>query len=277
MLQAAKHPVVVIMLTATPLDLTNAIEDPKVGAILHVGQPGVQTLGIGDLVFGLAVPAGRTVQTVYPKEYADQISIFDFNMRPGPSIWPRPDCRVPAPQCPRGVNPGRTHRFYTGKPVVPFGWGLSYTTFSYAIESAPQNLSLAPLKNLLDSRKKHVKGAGLSLTTLDSVDPAVRYAVRVTNTGRRDADDVVLGFVRPPGAGVDGVPLQNLFGFERVHVKAGESVLVHLNLSLGEFAGTTTSGEQEPLPGRYKVMFGVKETLAHQMGYVETTLLATSL
>jgi hypothetical protein len=70
------------------------------------------------------VPAGRTIQTVYPASYADEVSIFDFNMRPGPSPFARPDCTKPAePDCPRGTNPGRTHRFYNGKAVVPFGYG----------------------------------------------------------------------------------------------------------------------------------------------------------
>ena len=40
-------------------------------------MPSVQTLGIGDLLFGKRVPAGRTVQTVLPAAYADEISIFE--------------------------------------------------------------------------------------------------------------------------------------------------------------------------------------------------------
>ena len=95
-----------------------------------------------------------------------------MNMRPGPSVFPRPDCNCSAhccgtqcmcrnstaepmrycacgsagcivrprsslPPCPRGTNPGRTHRFYSGQPVVPFGFGLSYSSFSYTIASAP--------------------------------------------------------------------------------------------------------------------------------------------
>ena len=99
------------------------MNNPKVGAILHVGQPSVNTLGVGDLIFGKAVPAGRTIQTIYPEEYQNSISIFDFNMRPGPSPFARPDCTTNP--CPNGTNPGRTHRFYTGTPVVPFGFGLS--------------------------------------------------------------------------------------------------------------------------------------------------------
>ena len=45
------------------------------------------------------------IQTIYPASYADQISIFDFNMRPGPSEWARPDCPPPYQSCAKGVNP----------------------------------------------------------------------------------------------------------------------------------------------------------------------------
>ena len=85
MAAAASAPIIVVMLTAVPLDLTELLANKNVGAIIHAGQPSVQTLGIGDAIFGVKVPAGRLIQTVYPKEYADEVSIFDFNMRPGPS------------------------------------------------------------------------------------------------------------------------------------------------------------------------------------------------
>lgn len=132
-------------------------------------------------------------------------------------------------ECPRGTNPGRTHRFYTGEPVVPFGFGLSYTTFAYALASAPAEpvISLAPAQQLLDA----TLAAGRTFPSSHLVNeaaPLASYLVNVTNTGTIDADDVVLGFLRPPGAGIDGVPLQTLFGFERVHVKAGPTVSVYL-------------------------------------------------
>ena len=44
-----------------PLDLSPLLENPKVGAVLHVGLPSVATLGVGDVLFGHIVPAGRTI------------------------------------------------------------------------------------------------------------------------------------------------------------------------------------------------------------------------
>ena len=65
-LRGAKKPVVVVTYTATPLDLTEVMANEKVGAILHVGQPSVTVVGVGELLFGKTSPAGRTVQTIYP-------------------------------------------------------------------------------------------------------------------------------------------------------------------------------------------------------------------
>ena len=100
--EAAKKPIIVVIFTATPLDITPFLDNAKVGAILHVrtntlpdlrvsltrkaspsqvGQPSVTTLGIGDVLFGKKAPAGRMIQTIYPASYQDEISIFDFHMR----------------------------------------------------------------------------------------------------------------------------------------------------------------------------------------------------
>merc|ERR1711966_298656 len=97
----------------------------------------------------------------------------------------------------------------------------------------------------------------------------VQYSVNVTNTGKQDADDVVLGFIVPPGAGKNGVPLKFLFGFERVHVKAGETVTVFLYPALTDFAQADADGKLKTAPGTYSVHFGVAETHVHGMGYLE--------
>ena len=272
---AAKKPVVLVTMTSTPLDLTEVLANPKVGAVLHVGVPSVTALSVGDVLFGSVSPAGRTVQTVYPASYADQVSIFDFNMRPGPSPFARPDCTAKEPSCPRGTNPGRTYRFYTGKAVVPFGFGLSYTTWSYGLTAsaaaAAGAVSLGPVRDMLAA----TAAAGrqfMDMNQLSAAAPLVSYNVTVTNTGKVDADDVVLGFVVPPGAGANGVPLKQLFGFERVHVKAGQTVSVYLYPEASVFTQVGPDGDRAAVAGEYAVQFGLRETATLGMGFAEHTL-----
>lgn len=76
--KAVSKPVVVVTMTGVPLDISELLENPNVGAIVHAGVPGVQTLGIGDILFGVRSPAGRTVQTQYTQDYVNQLSIFDM-------------------------------------------------------------------------------------------------------------------------------------------------------------------------------------------------------
>lgn len=268
--QAAKKPVVVVTMTATPLDLTAVLSNPKVGSVLHLGQPSVSVLGVGDVIFGKKSPAGRTIQTVYPGSYADEVSIFDFNMRPGPSAYPRPDCGKPAAQCPNGTNPGRTYRFYTGQAVVPFGFGLSYSTFKYTGLGGPQTVFLDKVHSLLESTRHGF----VPMTESEQAGPAINFAVNVTNTGDVDADDVVLGFVTPPNAGKNGVSLKALFGFERVHVKAGETVTVLLYPDYLTFTQVTKEGIRVAHEGPYVIEVGVRETAKYGMGFTEQTVMA---
>ena len=170
-----------------------------------------------------------------------------------------------------GTNPGRTHRFYTGKAVVPFGYGLSFTTFTYAPSASAESVSLAPVHQMLKDTADEGHQFPSSQYLADAA-PLVDYMVTVTNTGTVDADDVVLGFLVPPGAGVNGVPLQTLFGFERVHVPAGKSVTVNLYPSLADFTNTKLDGYKEAVAGDWTVKFGVKETAAHGQGYAEVKL-----
>ena len=135
---------------------------------------------------------------------------------------------------------------------------------------------------------------------------AVFYYVNVTNTGSVDSDEVVLGFLVPPGAGTNGVPLQvmrggreggarqrchglstpytdishpcpplqELFGFERVHVPAGQTVTVYLGAQGVRFTQADGKGVRRVLRGDYTVRFGVRETAAYGGGFLELPLRA---
>jgi beta-D-xylosidase 4 len=279
---AAKKPVIVVTLTAVPLDLTPLLNNSKVGAILHVGQPSIQTMGIADLLFGTTSPAGRMVQTVYPASYQNMVSPFDFNMRPGPSRWPRPDCPgpctdpmvapiVPNVNCTLGTNPGRTHRFFIHKAVVPFGFGLSYTTFKYAMVSAPdRQVSLRSVRTMLDKSTSETVRQFPSHKAMKLLDAPVQYTINVTNTGAMDAAHVVLGTLTPPDAGVDGIPLQTLWGFERVFVKAGRTVTVDMYPSMTDFTHVDEYGVRDVHTGTYTFRFGVKDMPLDQ-GFLQHT------
>ena len=271
---------VLVTYTATPLDISALLANPKIGAILHVGQPSTTVLGVGELLFGKKSPAGRTVQTIYPAAYAAEVSIFDFNMRPGPSscltdflayfltylltylltslngptnflsagpsLFPRPDCAGGCGSS-MGTNPGRTHRFYTGKAVVPFGFGLSYTTWKYEPQGSVDRVDLTEVRALLMATKE----AGRTFPSshlVAAAEPLVSYYIKVTNTGKVDSDDVVLGFLVPPNAGKDGMPLQTLYAFERVHVKAGASVMVNMCVDYASLSEAAARADLSLLP-----------------------------
>jgi len=261
---AAAKKIIMVTFGGGLVDVADQLKDDNVGAILHVAQPGVTVLGAGDLIFGHDVPAGRLIQMMYPEDFVDQVSIFDMNMRPGPSVWPAPNCNQKP--CGNGTNPGRTHRFYTGKPTLPFGYGLSYSTFKYSVIRGPTEVSLDAVRRHLDKHSDR--------TFAPKVDePLVQYSVNVTNTGSVDAADVVLGFLTPPGAGENGVPLQSLFGFERVFVKAGETKQVSLGAGLHDFTLVHADGKRRASPGKWTVKFGVKETLP-RMGFQTHEMMA---
>ena len=151
--------------------------------------------------------------------------------------------------------------------------GLSYSSFAYSLASAPASsigkpISLDAVRSLLAETVR----SGRIFPASDAVTaaaPLVQYAVNVTNSGSIDADDVVLGFLKPPGAGTGGVPLQTLFGFKRIHLQAGETKTVYLYPALTDFTQVDEQGARYVLPGRYTFAFGVAETAPHGMGYAE--------
>ena len=122
----------------------------------------------------------------------------------------------------------RTYRYFEGTPLYSFGHGLSYTTFSYGRLTIPRKTI----------------SAGESFTA----------EVTVTNTGKRDGDEIAQLYLSFPN--VAGAPTRALRAFKRLHLKAGESQKVHFDLAERDLSMVSEAGEPIIAEGRYSVSIG---------------------
>ena len=175
---AANRRTVVVLLASFPYAIPWTAAN--VPAIVHATHSS-QELGnaLADVLFGAYNPAGRLV-TTWPRSMKDLPPMMDYDIRHG-----------------------RTYQYFKGKPLFPFGYGLSYTTFAYSSLS----VSAASLRK----------------------DGAVTVGVDVKNTGRRDGDEVVQLYVKHLASKL-ARPNQALKGFRRVSVAAGATAHVELPL-----------------------------------------------
>ena len=187
---ATGKPVVLVLVNGRPLDISWAAE--HVPAILETWYSGSQAgNGIADILFGDANPGGHL-----------------------PVSWPRNSAELPLyynhtrTQAPEDA-PGFTSRYWDAlsTPLYPFGYGLTYTTFSY------DNLKL--------SQTEAKVGA-----TLD-------VSVDVSNTGSRAGDAVVQLYIHQR-AGSASRPVRQLKGFQRVNLAAGSRQTIHFKLGPDE-------------------------------------------
>lgn len=151
-----------------------------VPAILHMAHSSeVEGTALAQAIFGEINPSGHLVVT-WPSSLQQLPPMMDYNLRDG-----------------------RTYMYFRQKPLFPFGYGLSYTSFRY--------------RNL---RVQHAE-LGESQTADISVE--------VQNTGRLKGDDVVQLYVKHLNSRVER-PLEELKGFARVSLAPGEQRTVHLSL-----------------------------------------------
>jgi beta-glucosidase len=201
-LTATGKPLVVVLTNGSALSVNWANEHAN--AILDAFYPGEEGgAAVAETLSGRNNPAGRLPVTFYTS--VDQLPPFeDYGMK------------------------GRTYRYFDGKPLYPFGYGLSYTTFTYSGLKVPSK----PVK------------AG---------DP-VTADVTVTNTGKRAGDEVAELYLSFPD--VKGAPLRALRAFQRVHLEAGASQNVHFELKQRDLSMVTDAGEPVIAEGQYKVSVG---------------------
>jgi beta-D-xylosidase 4 len=106
---------VVVQFGGGQVDDAPLLNNSGVNGIVWAGYPSQDGgSAIMDIITGKVAPAGRLPVTQYPASYVNEVSIYDIELRPNDTY------------------PGRTNRFYTGVPTLPFGYGLSYTTFEFA-------------------------------------------------------------------------------------------------------------------------------------------------
>jgi beta-glucosidase len=141
--------------------------------------------GLADVLFGDYSPAGRLTQT-WPTGDAQLLPIMDYNLLDG-----------------------RTYLYSKEKPLYAFGYGLSYTTFSF-------------------------EGLKLSSPKLEA-DGTVQVTVKVKNSGVRPGDEVVQMYVQHLGSAVTRPQLE-LKGFKRVRIEAGAEQNVELELKARDLA-----------------------------------------
>ena len=206
-------PVVMLNFSGRPTVLT--WEEANVDAILNVWFGGSEAAdAICDVVFGDVAPSGRLTMT-FPRA-TGQVPMYYNHLNTGrPVPEGTKDFRKYATNWLDNVN----------DPLYPFGYGLTYTTFSYG--------------------KPTVTGSGRTF----------KASVTVTNTGGRDAVEVVQLYVRDPVASI-ARPVKELKGFSRVTLKAGESRQVTFDITEKDLSYYDAEGRLVFEPGVFSIMLG---------------------
>ena len=169
-------PVILVLTSGSALAVN--WENENLPAILQLWYPGEEGGdALADVLFGDYNPAGRLPVTFYKS--IDQLPPFeDYNMK------------------------GRTYRYFEGKPLYPFGYGLSYTKFQYSSLNVPNEIKAGDKAEI---------------------------SAEVQNTGKLAGDEVVQLYIKNLTASVT-VPNLSLEGFKRIHLRPGEKQTIKFEL-----------------------------------------------
>lgn len=196
-------PLIAVVTAGSAVDLTSI--EPYVDAIILAWYPGEQGgNALADLLFGKVSPSGHLPVTFY-RSLNDLPSYKEYGMR------------------------GRTYRYYNGPVQYPFGYGLSYTNFTYAWVGQPKN----------------------SYAAKDTIS----LAISVSNNGSLDGDEVVQAYVEYPSS--NRMPLKELKAFRRVSVPHGQGQTLALTIPASDLQKwDLPTGKWKLYPGKYKIVLG---------------------
>jgi beta-glucosidase len=200
-LAATGKPLVVVLQSGSAVSLKWANE--HAAAVLEAWYPGVEGgTAIARTLAGLNNPAGRLPVTFYAS--LDGLPAFtDYGLK------------------------GRTYRYYTGKPLWGFGYGLSYSIFKYG-------------------------AVKLSTETLKAGAP-ITASVIVANTGTVGGDEVVEAYLKTPQT---DAPIHSLVGFQRVTLAPGASKEVAITIDPRSLSSVDDQGNRVILAGKYSLTLG---------------------
>lgn len=197
----ANPKIIVVLISSFPYAINWTQKHvPAIVHLTHCSQE--EGNALADVLFGDYNPAGRLVET-WPVSLKQLPPMMDYNIRNG-----------------------RTYMYFKGKPLYPFGYGLSYTTFDYS--------------DLQTSAPTLAKDGSLTVS------------VNVKNTGNRTGEEVVQLYVKHRKSALEH-PVQELRGFKRVAFQPGEQKTVEIPLTAkslaywdeGKHAFTVEGGEIE--------------------------------
>jgi beta-glucosidase len=210
---------IVVITAGGNVDMTHWID--KVPAVLDAWYPGQEGgVALAQILFGDYSPSGK-LPVSFERRWEDNLVFHSYYPAKGES-------RV---QYSEGVFVGYRHydRSET-KPLFPFGFGLSYTTFAYS------NLSVTP--------------------DTGNLDQPVTVSFEVKNTGRREGAEVAELYVGDPHASIPR-PVKELKGFAKVNLKPGESKRVSINLDRRAFSFYDVGKKDwNAEPGAFDILIG---------------------
>lgn len=218
----SKGPVILVIMSAGGIDVSFAKTDPNIQAILWAGYPGEEGgRAIADVVFGRYNPGGKLPLTWHENGYTNMLPMTSMPLRPIDNLG----------------YPGRTYKFFNGSTVYPFGYGLSYTNFTYNLVSSKKSLHFKLDKFHHCRDLNYTEGAykpacpAILIDDLKSCDDHnVELVIEVENTGKRDGSEVVMVYWSAP-SGIAEAPVVELIAFKRIFVGAGESEKVRFKLN----------------------------------------------
>ncbi len=216
-INATGKPVVLVLINGSALSINYAAEN--MDAILTAGYPGQEGgNAVADVLFGDYNPAGRLPVTYY--QSVEQLPAFEnYDME------------------------GRTYRYFRQTPLYPFGFGLSYTRFTYS---------------------------ELNLQKEAKVGENIKVSVQVTNAGERDGEEVVQLYLSDEKASTPR-PIRSLEGFKRISLKKGESQKVEFTMEPRQLSMINDKNKLVVEPGYFTVSVGGEQPGFSGTNHAETT------